>query len=208
MIEPLLLPWAQAAPPDFEIPVPSLQWIAIAVVASVLVFAVWKALSSGRKKKPARKGVQHVDLAALGDNGPDPEATPLECYHVPVRLALVVLAPLGRDTQLNVEQGLPHLLDQIVHGLDQVVETHQPLIRLWEPQLSKNGFTTAFFANASLPGQKGKGTPWCALAGRCEVNGRNLMVGMVLRAEKANNLGQILMEQEYAWPDVLRPRPS
>lgn len=199
---------AHAAPPDFEVSLEQIQLFGIAVLVLLVLIVLWRIVAPRKKQATTRKTIQQIDLSQLGEHGPSAEQARLECYHVPVRLALVVMAPLGRDSKLNVDAGLAHVLDQIVHGLGEVVETHKPLFRLWGPQLSANGFTTAFFSGAKLPGQKGKGTAWCALAGRCEVNGRNLMVGLVLRAEKPNNLGQVLLDQEYAWPDVLRPKPT
>ena len=60
----------------------------------------------------------------------------------------------------------------------------------------------------SLPGDRGKGTPWCSIAGRFEANSRQYVVGLICRAENANSLGQMTVDNPAQWMDTLRVKSS
>jgi hypothetical protein len=196
--------------PDFGDPSTWLEspivWIALAAIVVLLI--VWSVLSWRKpRQEVARRGTQHIDLAELGTTGP-PETGPiLEVYHVPVRLALIVVAPRGRGRQLAVGENAAKTLDQIAHGLGAVSASHKPLLRLWPPQLSSEGFSSAFFGALKLPSEHGQGTPWIALSGPCIINGQKMLVGMALCAGEENNLSQAVLSNEFAWKDALRIKP-
>lgn len=181
-------------------------WIALFGIG--VLFVVWLLLSRRNpQREVARRGPQHINLAELGTDGP-PEAGPiLEVYHVPVRLALIVVAPRGRGRQLAVGENAAKTLDQIAHGLGAVSAAHKPVLRLWPPQLSSEGFSSAFFGALKLPGEHGQGTPWIALSGPCIINGQKMLVGMALCAGEENNLSQAVLQNEFAWKDALRIKP-
>ena len=132
----------------------------------------------------------------------------LEFYHLPVRLAAVVLAPVGRVSDLPAREQLPEVIDSIVPGLDQVVAAHAPLIRAWPRQVSSRGFAHAFFQNVRLPGDHGKKTAWSSVAGVFRMGDEPMMAGLVLRAESPNRHGNYIMEEEEQWLGILRVRLS
>ncbi len=121
-----------------------------------------------------------------------------------MRLALVVLAPVGRGNELPPAAELPKLLDSAVPGLGGLLAAHGTRIKLWPPQLSTHGFAAALFGNVRLPGDRGKGTPWCTVAGKFMAGGRGFLAGLVLRAAAANNLGQMTLQSDTDWLDALR----
>ncbi len=135
-----------------------------------------------------------IEIASLGMQGPPASGVQIECYNVAMRLAAVVLAPAGRMNQLPTRDKWPELLDQIVPGLSDVLAEHNPLIRAWPEQLSATGFAHLFFANAKLPGERGKGSPWCSLAGKFEAEGDFYMAALLFRSAKPNSLGEFTME--------------
>jgi len=96
------------------------------------------------------------------------------------------------------------VLSSIVPGLDQVVNSHEPLIRLWPRQLSQRGFVQIFFAKVRLPGEFGVGTPWCSVAGEFKYHGASMLAGLVLCAAAANHYGQKRMEKPEDWQGCLR----
>ncbi|MDA7977497.1 MAG: hypothetical protein MPJ50_01850 [Pirellulales bacterium] len=146
-----------------------------------------------------------IDLSSLGTHGPPAGGAQVECYNVPMRLAAVVLAPAGRLNRLPARERWPDLIDQIVPGLKDVVADHDPLVRAWPEQLSAKGFSHLFFSKAKLPGERGKGSPWCSLAGKFESEGEFFMVALILRASKSNSLGEFIMEPTD-WLGVIRAR--
>lgn len=167
----------------------------------VIVFLLLR--RRARQPEPALPDLR-IDVAALPDHGPPTDGPRLELYGTPVRLAVLVLAPAGRNTPLPDEHDLPAVLDDLLPGFTAVVATHGPLIRLWPCQLSTQGFVNSFFNNARLPGERGKGTPWCAVAGRFEAGTQQLLAGLVCVADRPNSLSQLTVAHVGQWMDVLR----
>ena len=158
-----------------------------------------------RKRRAVESPVApEIDLAALAPTGPPATGPALHAYNVPMRLVVLVLAPVGRGSALPAADQLPRIVDQIAPGLFEVAQAHQTRIKLWPPQLSAQGFAAALFANLPLPGHRGKGTPWCAIAGRFATGEQSYLAGVVLRAGAPNSLGQITLAHEAQWLEVLR----
>jgi hypothetical protein len=65
-----------------------------------------------------------------------------------------------------------------------------------------------FFSQLRLPGQRGKGSPWAAIAGRTSFGGHKALLGLVVCAAADNNFSQFTLEREQQWLDVLRVRGS
>ncbi len=60
------------------------------------------------------------------------------------------------------------VLEALTPGLRSVFVGHGTKVYQWPSQLSPRGFGRSLFAEAPLPGDHGRGTPWCALAGRVD----------------------------------------
>ncbi len=183
-----------------------LNYFILIAVALVGLYVAWRILGR-RKRKPPRPATDvAIDVELLGASGPPPGATLLEHYNLPVRLAAIVLAPVGHVRELPPDEKLDPLFEAIVPGLPEIVTAHRTVIRRWPAQLSPRGFAHAFFASARLPGHAGKGTPWCSAAGVFKFEGQPLMAGLVMRAEKPNGLSQVVVEHDTKWLDILRTR--
>ena len=186
--------------------------LAVYAVAAVIVILIliiaWKIIAGRRRELPPPVPDLAIDVASLGSEGPPTAGPILEHYNVPVRLAAVVLAPTGRGRELPSLDQLPQLIDHMVPGLAQVVAAHRPLSRRWPSQLSAEGFAHTFFAQAKLPGDRGKGTPWCSAAGRFEVGRQPVMAGLVMRAESGNNFSQSIVHQQHEWLGILRVKST
>lgn len=182
-----------------------------ALFALVLFVKSWRTLSALVRALLARNRraeetttATPIDLNALASEGPPATGPSLHAYNVPMRLVVLVLAPVGRGNPLPATDQLPRIIDQIAPGLFDVLQSHQARIKLWPPQLSAQGFAAALFANVPLPGHRGKGTPWCALAGRFAAGDQAFLAGVVLRAAAPNSLGQITLAHEAQWLEILR----
>jgi hypothetical protein len=147
-----------------------------------------------------------IDLGALPIA--EPGATRLTVYHVPVRLAVVVIAPLGRDSTAPKHSDVPKLLDHIVPGLGSVMAHDQTIVKIWPQQLSATGFAPTLMRHVQLPGDRGRETPWCLVTGRSSFGGASFAIGLALAAAAPNNLGLIAVESEHQWLDVLRMRSA
>jgi hypothetical protein len=185
-----------------------LKYVLIAVGGLALLYIAHRVLKRLRRKPPLPEPDLTIDVESLGTAGPPTGGPLLEHYNVPMRLAAVVLAPVGRVRQLPPPDELDVVFDAVVPGLAQVVRSHGPSLYRWPQQLSSTGFAHSFFRNASLPGDGGKGTPWCAAAGVVKVEGQPVMVGIVMRSELPNSLAQTVVERETNWLDLLRVKPS
>jgi hypothetical protein len=159
-----------------------------------------------RRRLPAGPPPQdlRINLAELPTPGPPAEGPRFEFYGTPVRLAVLVLAPAGRNNTVPTGPQLTEALENLLPGLAGVVTTHRPVFRTWPAQLSTQGFVTSFFAQVPLPGDRGKGTPWCSAAGRFETGQQQLLAGVVCIADKPNSLSQIAVQHAGQWMDVLR----
>lgn len=182
-------------------------WIFVIVgglVVLIALLAVRWFLRRRRKKEPPLPPELHVELDRLVNEGPPAELPILEFYNLPVRLAGVVLAPVGRMRKLPPPAEVSAVFESVLPGLGGVVERHAPLVRYWPNQVSTRGFATSFFSNIRLPGDRGKGTPWSAVAGIFMHDGVPIMIGLVLRATAANSLGQFVVSTEHDWLACLR----
>ena len=144
-----------------------------------------------------------INMSEFVVGGP-PEGPPsLEFYGTPVRLQLIVLAPMGRRNQLPANEELPHILNHFLSGFTHLSGLHRPVLFRWPEQLSAQGFYQAFFNQLSLP-DHGRGSCWSAVAGRFTVSEAQYLVGMAFTAEKANGMGEVTVQHEGQWFDVLR----
>jgi hypothetical protein len=181
--------------------------IVAVIVVLIVIVVLWKLLARRRGSLPKPETDLTIHVASLGAAGPPPGAPVLEHYNVPVRLAAVVVAPAGRVHPLPPPDQLHKVFEVIAPGLAQVVVSHDALIRRWPEQLSTTGFAHVLFRYAKLPGDAGKGTAWCSAAGVTKVDGHSVMVGLVMRSDHPNGLGQVIVEQATKWLDVVRVKP-
>lgn len=176
----------------------------VAFVVLAVLYIVWEVMHRRRRKPITREPDLTIDVPALGVAGPPAGAPQLEFYNLPVRLVAIVLAPVGRGRQLPPASQIHGVIDSIVPGLADVAVTHESLLYYWPTQLSPRGFAHAFFKHARLPGDGGKDTPWCSVAGTFKVRSRPVMAGLIMSADSSNSLSQMIIESESKWLDVLR----
>ena len=176
------------------------------IVALLLAVSLWR-WWRGRGRPGERVDRELlIDVASLDSSGSPEDGPRLELYGTPVRLAVVVVAPGGRGGELPPSGVLPGLMERVVPGMSDVIARHQPMICRWPEQLSSRGFMQAFFNRIVLPGTKGKGSPWCSIAGKLAIGERSFLIGLVLCASRINSLGQVVVRHEGQWLDVLRIR--
>lgn len=179
---------------------------AVVVVLVVLLAIVLRLLRKRRPSEAVTEDDLSIDVETLGMAGPVPAGPRLEYYGTPVRLIVLVLAPAGRGVEIPPNEQLRDTVEYLMPGLSEIIDLHQPILRRWPLQLSSQGFAQAFFHNVALPGEYGKGTPWCSAAGKFEFADGHLLAGFVCQAEKPNTLSQVIVEHVGKWHDVLRVR--
>jgi hypothetical protein len=185
------------------------RWLvggAAALAALVVGVLLWQWLRRSRRPLSPRQPELAIDVGKLPTAGPPLDGPRLEFYGTPVRIAVLVVAPSGRDGELPPADVLPGLMERLVPGMTLAIARHQPMICRWPAQLSSQGFTQAFFNLVSLPGSRGRGTPWCSIAGKLTVGQRTFLVGLVGCAATPNGLSQVVVQHEGQWMDILRIR--
>jgi hypothetical protein len=143
------------------------------------------------------------DLTTLPAPPPrTPESLRLSVRGYPVRVCLVVMAPLGRGAVILPEQGVD-LLDHVVHGLSTLTRQDQARVRLWPAQLSGHGFHPRFHRLARRPYVPHEPSPWVLVAGQARIGARHMLLGLALLAEKPVPLEGLAPEPDE-WYDFLR----
>ena len=181
---------------------------ALALCLGTMLFLILRLL----RKRPVVQSDQQdelaIDVAALPASPPPKDGPQLEFYGTSVRLAVMVLAPVGRAGEIPAPAELTLTLENLLPGLQEIVSRHQPQVVLWPNQLSSQGFLQAFFNLAALPGDHGKGTPWCSVAGKFEGGGQQYLAGLICCSAGPNSLGEMTVDKPGQWLSVLRVRAS
>jgi hypothetical protein len=184
----------------------ALRVVLLVVVVAIVLAVVWGMFRRRRRTTLPPAADLKILVTSLGEDGPPAGPPFLEFYNLPVRLAAIVLAPVGTAGSLPSDDQLLPLVEAIVPGLDKIARSHRPLVRRWPNQVSANGFAHLFFNHVRLPGEAGRGTPWSSMAGMFKVKGQPVMAGLVFRAADANSLGQTIIASEHQWLGCLRVR--
>ena len=190
-----------------DVPGEVIKYGCIVLAAILLLKLISRSLARLRGgKKQSDQGLSKfaIQVKTLGLDGPPPGGPTLEFFNVPMRLAGVVIAPLGRVASLPPDPQLAGAMDLIVPGLSKIFNAHRPKVYRWPAQVSAAGFVGRFFAEVILPGDHGKGSNWSVVGGRVKSGDTAMLVGLVLCAAGPNNLGQFTIESEAKWLDVLR----
>jgi hypothetical protein len=187
--------------------------VAILAIAGTLVVCVgsmlFLVLYVFRKRPPTPTDRKHglaIDVAALPTGPPPKDGAQLEFYGTPVRLAAMVLAPVGRGGDVPAPADLAMTVENLIPGLQEIVARHETQVIIWPNQLSSHGFLQAFFNLAALPGDRGKGTPWCSAAGKFEGGGQQYLAGLICCAAGPNSLGEMTVDKPGLWLSILRVR--
>ncbi len=186
-------------------------WLAILGVGGLLVLLIlWlllRGLFGGRSRRGVRDGPRQVsreDLEAIPPPPPSSGDMQLTVEGLPVRLRLVVVAPAGTAYEIAPET-VPEILDQVVPGLAEALQRDQPQTRVWPGQLSYEGFANTFHRSTPIPEGEKSPSRWAMLAGRADLEGRKVLVGLALQAIRPNSVGRRTLKG-HEWATVLRVR--
>ena len=181
---------------------------AILLCLATMLFLIFRLLRKRPALQPNPQDELAIDVAALPTTAASKDGPQLEFYGSPVRLAVMVLAPVGRGGEIPAPADLSAVLENLLPGLQEIISRHQPQVVLWPNQLSSQGFLQAFFNLAALPGDHGKGTPWCSAAGKFEGGGQQYLAGLICCAAGPNSLGEMTVDKPGQWLSVLRVRTA
>jgi hypothetical protein len=177
-----------------------------ALIVLLLVLALLKGLVRalfGRRPRPVELDLgprENLDEYPLPAEPWGPRRLTVE--GVPVRLRLVIVAPMGKQSTIQ-EGAVEELLDQFLWGLGAITRTDRPKVRIWPPQLSHQGFAVAFHRTTPRPEPPGQPSRWILIAGQTPPRPRPFLLGVALWADEPVYIGRSTLEPGR-WADVLR----
>lgn len=122
----------------------------------------------------------------------------------PVRLRLVVVAPLGTAAEPIRADEIPALLDGVCRGLGAQTRADKPRLKAWPPQLSVGGFAPTFQRLVETGDKPGTMSKYALAAGPAQAGGRKFLLGLALKAEDAVPREVLAVAQPTQWGDLLR----
>jgi hypothetical protein len=184
-------------------------WLAVLGVGGLLILLLlWLLLrgllggGSRRKPRAAPRQVSAEDLQAIPPPPPHSGDLRLTVEGLPMRLRLVVVAPAGTAYTIDPDR-VPEILDQVVPGLGEALKRDEPQTRIWPGQLSYEGFANTFHRSTPVPEGEKNPSRWAILAGRADLEGHKVLVGLALQAVRPNSVGRRTLKG-HEWATVLR----
>ncbi len=173
---------------------------AIAVGILLLLVILIFLMSRGSRVNP--EGGLDEDLSEYPPAQGKPGPRRLTVHGRPVRLRLVVVAPVGK--RIIAEGGATEaLLDEVLRGLGSIAQQDKPRIRVWPPQLSQQGFAPTFFRKTQCPDRAGKSSHWLMAAGPARAGGKPVLLGLAMWADDKGPMEQTILT-ELEWDDALQ----
>jgi hypothetical protein len=176
----------------------------IGLIGLLLLFAVVKVLFGSRAKKSEYEKDLKEDLKEYPDLKPSSGDRQLRVEGLPVRLRLVVVAPAGTASEVDLDE-LPNILEKILPGLGDIYKHDKPRVRVWPKQVSYQGFANHFHRNTLTGVDDGTQTRWVMLAGRAKLGKFQIMLGLALQSVKPNTVGRRTVDS-HEWATLLRVR--
>jgi hypothetical protein len=173
-------------------------------IGLLFLIAVLRFLLAGRAKKEIKQKNLEENLTEYPELKKASGDRQLRAEGVPVRLRLVVVAPAGTASEVDVDE-LPAILDQIVLGLGDIYNYDKPRVQVWPTQISYQGFGTHFHRNMLTGAEEGEMTRWVLVAGRVKVGKKQIMLGVALQSIKPNTIGRRTVDS-HEWASILRVR--
>jgi hypothetical protein len=170
-----------------------------AIGAGVFILVLIVVFTRKRKDMSPEAGLE-VNLGSLPAAAPTERNYLLRVLNQPVRVRLVVVAPMGKRELGKIDA----LLEEVYRGLGEVLHDDRPLIKQWPPQLSATGFPPTFFRLMKRPDGNARPSRWILMAGTARAGQTPFLLGLVLETEDApSNLGLVTMD-ERQWAEMLK----
>jgi hypothetical protein len=184
-------------------------WYAVLGVGGLIVllilWMIFRKLFRGKTaaSEPRERNLEE-DLSEYPPLKPSTGDRQLKVEGVPVRMRLVVVAPAGKDADVDADD-VEAMLDKVVVGLGEIYRGDKPRVRVWPRQLSYEGFAKHFQRNMITPEGEGEPSRWVLIGGRVKLGKQQIMLGLGLQALKPTTVGRRTIDA-HEWPTVLRVR--
>lgn len=176
----------------------------VLLIVILLLAAVARFLFGNRAAKDVKQKNLEEDLTEYPELKSRSGDRQLRAEGVPVRMRLLVVAPAGTASEVDLDE-LPALLDDIVPGLGEIYQHDKPRVTEWPTQVSYQGFGNHFHRNMFTGAKEGEHTRWVLIAGRVKVGKKQIMLGMALQTIKPNTIARRTVDS-HEWASILRVR--
>jgi hypothetical protein len=179
--------------------------LCIAGLIVMLVLVAVVKLLFGRKKKVGDPKDLTENLTEYPDlKRPSSGDRQLRAEGVPVRIRLIVVAPAGTASEIDVDE-LAEILEKVLPGLGEIYKNDKPRVKVWPTQVSYQGFATHFHKNMKTGAKEGELSRWVLVAGRAKLGKQQIMLGLGMQTIKPNTVGRRTVDS-HEWANVLRVR--
>ena len=177
-----------------------LQYIIVGAAVVLVLIVMVLLLRRGKRPVDPERGLAE-NLAGFPPAPGKPGKRRLTVHSQPMRLRLVVIAPMGKKP-LPVDEA-EGMLGSIQRGLDEIFKTDRPRVRVWPPQLSGTGFAQSFFRRVLRPEARGRMSNWVRAAGTAKAGATPILLGMALWADETTDIDELMLDGNE-WLDVVR----
>jgi hypothetical protein len=193
---------ADVAPPlQPVIPQNLMLYGGIAAGVLLLLVILMVVMRRGKKRVNPERGLEE-DLSEYPPAPATAGPRRLAVHGRPVRLRLVVVAPVGKRT-IAEGGGVEALLEEVLRGLGQIARQDKPRIKIWPPQLSQQGFAPTFFRMTRCPDRAGKPSHWLMASGPARAGGKPVLLGLAMWSDDKGPMEQSILT-ETEWDDALQ----
>jgi hypothetical protein len=201
-------PWWESLFQHLPEPAREYGWLIVAAVAAIVLLMFWALFDRlilrplfGRRSRHL-SGEEHlrVDVTRLPAATPAKSSRRLIAEGIPVRVRLVVLAPLGHGREHALPDDPTTLFDRVLPGFGAVVRDDGARVTLWPAQVSRAGFAPKFYTLVSTPDAPGGASRWVLAAGPVRAGDRQFSLGLALEADEPCYLGrQTVAPDRWNW---------
>jgi hypothetical protein len=170
----------------------------------LLLAAIARFVFAGRSSPDVKQRSLEEDLSEYPELKSKSGDRQLRAEGVPVRLRLVVVAPAGTASEIDLDE-LPAILDEVIPGLGEIYLYDKPRVTEWPTQVSYQGFGNHFHRNMLTGAKEGETTRWVLIAGRVKIGKKQVMLGVALQSIKPNTIGRRTIDS-HEWASILRVR--
>ncbi len=188
----------------YAIPILAGSACIIVALALVILTFIIRLLFGGRSAKDPKQKNLEEDLSQYPELKSKSGDRQLRAEGVPVRIRLIVVAPAGTASEVDIDE-LAELLDQVVTGLGEIYKNDKPRVVIWPTQISYQGFGNHFHRNMLTGAKEGEQTRWVLIGGRAKIGKKQIMLGMALQSIKPTTIDRQTIDS-HQWASILRVR--
>ncbi|MBM4071831.1 MAG: hypothetical protein FJ271_23330 [Planctomycetes bacterium] len=184
-------------------------WLVLTALA--LLFFLWgrrmlrrirRAMKRRRKHHKETIKKMRIELEQVGDAFTEVGPRQIRVGNFTGRLRVVVLAPSASFVGELLPEMAENLLDYLLPGLGEIIESDQPKVAVWQRQASESQFAGLFKALVQAPETSGRPSPWVLVSGSLRMGRQTLFVGLAVYMDRIQNRREIQIEKAN-WESVI-----